>query len=229
MPYPTYTWDAAFVAFCNGSNVEEISEVFKIPLRSVKQRCMAAGWRALRTKLPLITNKTGMELMTRQVNAVADAKLPTKVEARIARIEENRKHNLAVFAELREHLIEKVKAFKAGTLLVQKVFCTKGLITTYEAPPGPGDWVNIASYANQVAQGTYRALGDLAAQDKPHQDSGPGGGQLPIGPSITIILPAAVAQPREERSLNEAKAVPAAEVIDVAAAVTQQPESPQKI
>src|ERR1035441_6862127 len=82
------------------------------------------------------------------------------------------------------------------------------------APSGsPADWVNIATYAQTVAQGTYRALGDFQAQDKPGQDAAGGQAQAPQGPAITIILPSVVALPRSQRGLPTANE---GQVIDLA-------------
>ena len=71
-----------------------------------------------------------------------------------------------------------------------------------EVEPGPGDWVNIATYLRTISEGTYRALGDFQSQEKPGQDA-PAGAAGPATPAITIILPGAIALPRQERSVNE--------------------------
>jgi hypothetical protein len=204
-----YLWQAAFVAYCNGTPEEEISQVFSIPLDTLNDRMAFEGWRALRTKMPMAMTVTG------------DAQLPAKTEAKLAVINENRQKNLAVFTDLRDRLVEKLTAWRDGKLKVQKAFNFKGIITTHEADPGPGDWVNIATFAQTIAQGTYRALGDFQAQDKPGQDAI--GGQLtaPAGPAITIIMPGAVAFPREARGVAEAKA---GKVIDIGEVKPEDPK-----
>jgi len=199
---PKIPWQAAFVAYCNGTPEEEIAQVFNIPFATLKQRMSFEGWHGLRSKLPLaVIPANGGE-----------SGLPARVEAKLQLIAENRQKNLGVFVELRDRLIEKLQAWKAGTLKVEKAFNNKGVIVTHEAAPGPGDWVNIATFAQTIAQGTYKALGDMAAQDKPGQDSPAGQVNTPQGPAITIILPGVVALPRQDRAVDDARA---GQVIDV--------------
>jgi hypothetical protein len=216
----SYPWQAAFVAYCNGTAENEIAQVFDIPFDSLKQHMSAEGWAALRTRLPLVTTRAGSEnaLSLRGTNG-----LPAEIEAKLAVIQENRTKNLAVFSDLRDRLIERLTAWKAGTLRIEKSWNNKGVVVTHEAAPGPGDWVNIATFAQTIAQGTYRALGDFQAQDKPGQDAV--GGQLvaPQAQAITIILPVSVALPRAERGISEAQR---GSVIDVSE-VGVQGEAPQ--
>ena len=74
-----YAWDAAFVAFCNGAPLAEISGVFHIPLESLKQHMAECNWRALRAKLPLVTNTTSEQ---NQALQKSEPHLPA-VEARL--------------------------------------------------------------------------------------------------------------------------------------------------
>ena len=210
-----YLWQTAFVAYCNGTPEEEISQVFSIPLDTLKDRMHFENWRQLRTKMPLAT-------IAREAGAVA---LAPDAEAKLALVEQNRHKNLEVFVSLRDRLLEKLDAWKRGELRVEKVFNFKGIITTHEQAPGPGDWVNIATFAQTIAQGTYRALGDFQAQDKPGQDAV--GGQLnaPQAPAITIIMPGAVAFPRAERGEKPALV---SEVIDLRDVKVNEPENPEK-
>ena len=194
------------MAFCNGTPEEEISQVFSIPLATLQDRMAFENWRALRIKMPMALTTTGPQL-------------PAETEAKLAVVLANRQKNLEVFTGLRDQLVEKLRAWKAGTLRVEKAFNFKGQIVTHEAEPGPGDWVNIATFAQTIAQGTYRALGDFQASDKPGQDAGLL--NAPQGPAITIIMPGAVAFPRDQRGIREARG----EVIDLGEVkVTPQPE-----
>lgn len=193
-----YTWQAAFVAFCNGVPLDEVSTIFGIPMDTLKEKMASDGWRALRAKLPLVTTSDGAMTVTD-----GDSALPANVATKMKLIEANRMENLKVFAELREHLVEKVRGLRDGTLMVHRQWHNKGLVTEADAPPGPGDWVNIATYARTIADGTYRALGDFQAQEKPGQDAPAGTVNAPQ-PAITIILPGAIAQPRDQRQIHDA-------------------------
>lgn len=201
-------WQAAFVAFCNGAPEDEIAQIFSIPADTLAERMRKENWRKLREDV--------------QVNAIAQARntLPDRIEAKLKLIQANREENLKVFATLREHLIESVRALAERRLKLQKHWKGKfDQVITAEVDPGPGDWVNIATYARTIAEGTYRALGDFQAQEKPGSDA-PAGAQAPSAPAITIILPGAIAQPRSERRLEDGKA---GQVIDLTPLATETP------
>ena len=205
-PKSKIRWQAAFTAFCNGTPEEEIAQIFQIPLNRLKVKILDEGWRTLRTKLPLATLPNREPVST----------LPAEVSAKLEVIEDNRKANLAAFSKLRDHLLEVVTALKDGRLKLEKQFNFKGNIVRAEVNPGPSDWVNIATYAQTIAQGTYRALGDFQGQEKPGQDALAGQATMPQAPAITIILPGVIAAPRAERKEREGT------VIDVRDAATRQ-------
>lgn len=191
-----YSWQAAFVAYCNGAPEEEISQIFDIPEGTLRNRMVMENWRKLRDEV--LVCRAGQE-----------SALPAKVDAKLKLIQENRAENLKVFGKLREHLLKVVTALAEGTgeapgLALEKQWHNKGSVVRAAVAPGPGDWVNIATYARTVAEGTYRALGDFAAQEKPGSDA-PTGAAPPTAPAITIILPAAIAAPRQERVIEEDK------------------------
>lgn len=196
-----YPWQAAFVAYCNSAPEDEISQIFSIPLPALKERMTKENWHKLREDV--------------LVNALAkaDSRLPTKVEARLAIIQANRDENLKAFTKLREHALEMIGALAERRLKLEKQFFAPklGTVVRADVDPGPGDWVNIATYLRTIAEGTYRALGDTAPGEKAGSDA-PAGTQLPQPPAITIILPGAIASPREDRRLDEAKM---GEVIDL--------------
>lgn len=179
-----YAWQAAFVAFCNGAPEDEIAHIFSIPMETLKARMNAEGWAKLRTKLPLAT--------------VHGESLPAKTEAKLKLIEQNRAENLRVFAELRDDLLEVVAKLRSGELKLEKQFHNKGSVVRADVDPSIVDRVNLATYAQTIANGTYRALGDFQGQEKPGQDAA-AGSAAPSGPAITIILPGAIATPRQQR------------------------------
>ena len=202
-----YQWQAAFVAYCNGVPEDEICAVFSIPDATLRERMRTEQWSQLRTKMPLVTigeNASG-----------APMQLAPQMEAKFALIQENRTANLKVFAELREHLVEMVTALRTKALKFEKQFHNKGMVVRADVEPSAADWVNIATYARTVADGTYRALGDFQGQEKASQDAG-ANPQTPVAPAITIILPAAIAQPRSLRSAGE-------QVIDLTTVTDDKP------
>ena len=220
----SYPWQAAFVAYCNGSPIDEIAQVFDIPLDKVHRHMAAEGWAGLRARLPLVTLQQtttdgqmvkegeGTECMGRRGTPQA---LVPAVAAKLELIQQNRDANLAVFVQLREHLVENVRGLRDGTLKIERLFHFKGSVVEHASTPGPGDWVNIAAYARTIAEGTYRALGDFQSQEKAGQDAA-AGASAPSGPAITIILPNVIASPREERVLQS-------EVIDCQATTVTEP------
>lgn len=200
MPKDNYQWEAAFVAFCAGAPIDEISAIFEIPLSTLQSKMTSAGWNGLRGKLPLVTMEQWNPSALAENRAAAESALPARINAKLEAIEANRQENLKVFTALRDHLIENLRDLQAGKLVVERIFHNKGMITRAEAAPGPSDWVNISTYARTIADGTYRALGDFQGQEKMGQDAAAGTATAPQ-PSITIILPGAIAQPRQERQV----------------------------
>ena len=179
-----YPYTPAFVAFLGGTPAEEIAEEFDIPLKSLLAKIRQEGWRGLANRIA--------------GRITADW---TPHEDAFAKIDANRAQNYDTAAKLREHLNEIVAALRAGTLRIKRQFQQKGQITEYEAPLGPSDWLSLATYARTIADMTYRALGDVQAQQKPGQDA-PTGAKAPPAPPVTIVLPAAIALPRGERSVE---------------------------
>lgn len=89
---------------------------------------------------------------------------------------------------------------RVGTLRMKKHFLRKGQVIEYEAEPGIIDRLNIATYARTVAEMTYRALADHAANGAYKTDASPG--ITPPSPPVTFILPGPIARPRGERSVE---------------------------
>lgn len=210
MTNPSYPWQAAFVAYCNAAPLEEISAIFEIPLDTLTTKAGDEGWKGLRNKLALITNPSN----NAAVSQVESGGLSVEVASKLKLVAENRIDNLKVFVKLREHLVESVKALADGTLEIERVFNGKLGIVTHRGKAGPADWVNISTYARTVADGTYRALGDFQGGKNEGQDAAAGTLQPPA-PSITIILPAAIARPRQEREIHDAKQSQVIDLTDV--------------
>jgi hypothetical protein len=173
-------WVAMFTAFAGGAPLESIALEFQVPLDQLKSRARQDGWTKLRDRLTAAGKANGV------------------IEGKLERIQKNREANLVAWEKLREEALVQIEALKAGTLRIQKAWNVKGVVVTHDAPPGPGDWVNISTHLRTVSEGTYRALGDFAAQEKPGQDGV--SVNAPQGPAITIILPGIVAEPRNRRA-----------------------------
>ena len=190
-----FNWPAAFCAYCHNVPIEEIAQVYGMELGSLQSHIMQEGWAKLRNSVPQIAESQALAR-------------PTEGEKKLALLQENRQKNLAIWVALRDDLLDVVGKLRDGTLKMEKHFHHQGNVTTEEVNPTMGDRVNLATYARTIADGTYRALGDYQATEKPGQDAI--GGQAAAGvPSITIILPNVIAQPREQRAVIEVTSEPA--------------------
>lgn len=172
-----YNRAAAFMEYCNGSGLEDIAQALAIPMNCLERWHHDENWTHLARRV-----STG---------------LPVKVSEDMAerageKIKENRAKNFAVARALQEDLIETVQKLRLGKLKVKKSFAN-GL--TVELDPGLRDRNDLALYARNVAELSYRALGDIAESAKNAGGEREGGGPG----QITIILPPAVAAPRQER------------------------------
>jgi hypothetical protein len=177
-------WEAVFVAYCNGAPVEELAQIFDVTLEQVRDRIHRDRWAALRANLPL-----GETLKS-------DSEMKSVTEIKLAAIQANREANLKAWAKLRDHAVDIIEQLQQKKLKMEKVFNGKlGIARVDDLEPTTGDMVNIATYLQTISNGSYRALGDFQAQDKPGQD-GLNNGQ-PAAPAITIILPNCIASPRQ--------------------------------
>ena len=152
-----YAYTPAFIAFCGGAPVEEISAEFSIPLESLKAKMRQEGWRGLANRM---AGRITADLVPH--------------DGALAKCEANRAKNYETAVRLRDHLMEVVAALRAGTLRIKKVLHYKGQTIEYEAQPGPADWVSISNYAMTIANMSYRALGDFGAIGGYRADAGPG-------------------------------------------------------
>lgn len=169
-----YNYAAAFIAFSKGSSPEEISLALAIPLDTLKNKIRIESWRRLATDLALPA-------------------LPVaRAERDMEKIAENRAKNLAIAQRLQEDLLDVVTQLRAGTLTFERM-TAKGEMVRLE--PTLRDRRDLAAYAKDVAEISYRALGDVVAVRE--------GGEATAGAGqITIILPSPVAAPREKRAYD---------------------------
>jgi hypothetical protein len=195
----TYNWPAAFVAYARGVPTEEICDVYGIPEARLNTVMREQNWAVMVSKLPLAPAPLGEVEKTRMEVLVA-----------------NREKNYKVACALRDDLCEVIENLRStgrlveetvpdgqgGEVVVQRPANTlkrywhfKGMIIEKNVEWSMADRVALANYATMVANLTYTALGDKqaagGAQDRGANDPAP--------PSITIIMPGAIAAPRSQR------------------------------
>lgn len=187
MPNYSRQHAAAFVEFAKGQSLEEIAFGLGVPLELIKGWHRTEAWATVATQA-LVPVSKGVELAKRDNEA----------------IQVNRNKNLLIAQRLQEDLLEVVGKLRDGSLTLEKV-TGKGM--RLEVKPGIRDRADLANYARTVADMSYRALGDVieVKHSGTERPDNPGAGQ------ITIVLPAMVSAPRQERpelSLNiDSKAV----------------------
>jgi hypothetical protein len=179
------------------------------------------GWHVLKTKVQRSAVQLWQEVPETGRSAVAT--IPSKVEAKLALIADNRQKNYEAACKLRDHALSILDKLGKGELQFEKVFNSKaGGVVRAVIGPSSGDWVNIATYLRTIADLTYRALGDMAEKG-PDGTGTSAGPNAPGAPAITIILPGAIAAPRAEREIKEAQA---GKVIDLSAVVVEGVQNP---
>lgn len=182
-----YNHAAAFTAYAKGEDLDNIALALAIPVSKLKDWVRMEGWRRLAA----------------EVKSLLPATVPeARAECAMAKIQANRDRNLELADKLRDVLARTVEKLHAGTLKLRRM-TSKGEVI--ESEPTFRDLRDLAAFAKDVAELGYRALGD---QPAPQREGGEGSapGQ------ITIVLPAPVAQPRQERA------------IDIQAEVVQEPK-----
>lgn len=192
MAFVKYNYTAAFVAWLNGTPVEEISHIYSIPIDTLKTHMREEQWGRLQEHLPLVTN----QLMTTGQNTELQ-KAGKDVDAKMELVKRNRDENFELACKLRKDLTGVVDRLLAGELKLERQWCHKGNVTRTEVDPTIIDRVNLAAYARTIADLTYQALGDRGAVSG--AKDGLSGDGASGTPAITIILPGAIAAPREQR------------------------------
>ena len=177
-----YNHTAAFVAFSKGASVDEIALSLGIPVEYVRRWKTSEHWETMVDEL-----RTVLAPAARPQSVV-------EVERGQQRILENRERNLVLATKLQEDLLEVITKLRAGTLKSERVFANG---TRATVDPSLRDRCDLALYARNVADISYRALGDAEASKNPHADpAAPGVGQ------ITIIMPQLSTAPREKQALE---------------------------
>lgn len=170
-----YAWQPAFLAFCKGFTLEQISQVYQIPQRKLEARALDEHWAALAGE---------MQPQAKVGQRASDLRVS------VERLEQNRTTNYRVWTKLRACLEEKVDLLQKGELRIEKIFhsARTGETARVEAEPTPADIVALANAAKAITEGTYRALGDVVSVDEvAKKNTAPQIGQ------ISIFLPSMIA------------------------------------
>lgn len=176
---PEYNHAAAFAEFCRGASIEEISHALAIPLDHLKRWRRDEKWDNL---IPALSAPS----------AVATS--ANEAERALEKIRKNREKNFEIAQRLQEDLLETVQKLRSGELKTIRVFAN-GLKAELE--PSLRDRADLALYAKNVAELSYRALGDVESAKNTPADSG-----LPSAGQITIVLPPPIAEPRQIRAYD---------------------------
>ena len=171
-----YNYAAAFLEFMNGGSIEEIAKTLDIPYQRLFRRARGERWATLVNKLTVAAPETSSP----------DAELAVK------RIQENREKNLVIARILQTDLLEQVEMLQEGFLTVSRPTSAGAII---EVPAGIKERAELASYARDVAELSYRALGDAAPSRTESVNASSNSAHAPI----TIILPQVIALPRSAR------------------------------
>jgi hypothetical protein len=171
-----HNWAAAFLEFVNGNSIEEISETLDIPYQRLFRRARGERWASLVNKLTVAAPETDSP----------------EAELAITRVLANREKNLVIACKLQADVLEQVELLQNGTLTVSRQTSTG---TVIKMPAGIKERAELAGYARDVAELSYRALGDAA----PSRAEGGSSSNSAYTP-ITIILPQVIALPRSARS-----------------------------
>ncbi len=191
-----YNRTAAFVEFCKGTPLEQIAHALAIPISNLRIWRRDEDWDSLGNAA------------TTQALALA---LPQTGEQQ-ARIQANREKNLVIAGKMQEDLLEVISKLRDGSLKVTKVFANG---TSVQLDPTIRDRCDLALYAKNVADVSYRALGDVESSKNPQ-----GGDSAPSAGQITIFMPAILAAPREKHAEEAVDIDAEVTVTDITATVT---------
>ena len=157
----------------------EIAHALAVPVSLLERWAHQESWARLAPKIPVVATEARHD----------------KAAKLLERIEANREKNLTIAQKLQEDLLETVQRLRDGKMKTTRTFAN-GTVSQTEL--SLRDRCDLALYARNVAELSYRALGDIIDYQKPPGSEPSAGPQVS---QITIILPPAVASPRQERAL----------------------------
>lgn len=189
-------WAAMFVAYADGSSLDEIADKFKCDPKTLANVASENKWKALAFRAPQRLDK----LMAGTDEAQA-----------LDRLRDNREKNLLMFQDLRTVFEAQVELLKLGELRVVEYKASKQGLEEIERPLAPADLVALSVFAKNIAQGTYDALGDAPSGGQPESASG-SVKRLGKGPQAEFVVrfPAVMTTPRDP--VEEAQPAQAHEV-----------------
>lgn len=181
-----YNYAQAFVEYCRGTSLEEISHILAIPEETLKARSIQEGWTRLRNSLP-------QELPA----VVPQGEL--QIAARAQLLQENRDENYKGWVTLRSHALKVINELANGELKITRRWHNRGQIVEKVCEPSIAEMTALANYYQIICNGSYLALGDRGATEGASSRGGTEGSAA-HAPAITIVLPGAVSVPREQRA-----------------------------
>lgn len=190
---PANNYALAFLEFCKGTPIPEISQILGIPEETLKRQMIDGKWNTLKRDLPMH--------LPDEVPAVAGNGEPrnkNELQAKALLLQKNREENYAQWCKLREDASKVVSDLLEGRLRFKKYWHNKGQIVEHDCEPSMAERVSLANYLMMVTQGTYAALGDRAAASGANE-RGDTNGQAAQAPAITLVLPNVVSVPRDMR------------------------------
>ena len=161
---------AAFARYARGWTIEAIADTLGVDRRQLHRRAVDERWGELLVDIKRLPD------------------VPDKTKKDAVRVEANREKNYELFAQLRDELVAQATLMAKGELKFTRVKVTKNGPTEVEEPADMQDRVRLAQAARLVTEGTYRALGDLAAIGADEKQRR--GLEAPT--HITILLPGVV-------------------------------------
>jgi hypothetical protein len=176
-----YNYTAAFVAWCRGTPTEEICAMFGIPKGTLAKVMKKERWGELQPHATLPVAPKGEQQNQHMLRCL-----------------ENREKNLKIAEKLREDVSNVLTGLLSGRKQ-KRYWQYQGRVIEHEVEWNMQDRVALANYMTMVANLTYRALGDKEASTAGTSDR-PEGSPPPT--SITLVLPGAVATPRDVRPVK---------------------------
>lgn len=193
LPTGRHNWAEAFTHYCSGLQIEDIATMMNIPLDKLETKFRSERWPMMKAKV--------------EAQAASLVPIhPDEMARRANLVQANREKNHELWVKLRGHAEEVINTLidTKGKAMFKRYWHNKGMIVEHECDVSLSELNALANYLQVIAQGTYAALGDRISSSGAKDDatSSPGGSGVP---TIQIILPGVIAQPRHQRSINEVK------------------------
>lgn len=181
-------WAEAFSHYCAGMALEDIAVMLNADAQHLQNRANSERWHTMKARIEAAQHSL--------VPVHAD-----EIARRAELIQQNRETNMRAWAKLRDDAVEVLDQLREtkGEEMITQYWHNKGQIVEKKRAMTISERVQLATYLQTIAQGTYAALGDRVSSTGAKDDvnSNPNG-----TPGITIILPGVIAKPRAERQIG---------------------------